>query len=282
MSHDFKLIRVETENGVAWATIDNPPINLITQDLYRELTILAEVIAGDDAIRVLVVKSANPDFFLAHFDVELILSFPTEGEAERSEVLNPYHQMCETFRTMPKATIAQIEGRVGGGGSELAASMDMRFGVLGKTVINQMEVAAGILPGGSGTQRLPRLVGRGRALEIILGCDDLDAETAEKWGYLNRVFEANAIGAFVDRLARRIATFPKPAIALAKQAVDFGDKHIREDLAEEAYNFARLLRTPEARTNMQAFLKHGGQTREMELNMSRLVEIVGAETHKKS
>ena len=86
---------------------------------------------------------------------------------------------------MDKVTIAQIEGRVGGGGSELVSSMDMRFGVIGKTVVNQMEVPLGILPGGGGTQRLPRLVGRGRAMEIVLGAQDLDAETAERWGYLN-------------------------------------------------------------------------------------------------
>ena len=96
---------------------------------------------------------------------------------------------------MPKITIAQIEGRVGGGGCELIQAFDMRFGVVDKTVINQMEVPLGILPGGGGTQRLPRLLGRGRALEIVLGGEDLDAATAERWGLLNRAFAANEIEA---------------------------------------------------------------------------------------
>ena len=124
--------------------------------------------------------------------------------------------MCERVRTMDKVTIAQIEGRVGGGGSEFAASMDMRFGVIGKTVVNQMEVPLGILPGGTGTQRLPRLVGRGRAMEIVLGADDLDAETAERWGYLNRIYAAGDIDAKVASLAERIASFPVAAVRLAR------------------------------------------------------------------
>ena len=107
--------------------------------------------------------------------------------------------------------MAKIAGRVGGGGAELSASLDMRFGAIGRTVVNQMEVALGILPGGTGTQRLPRLVGRGRALEMVLGCDDVDAVTAERWGYLNRALPPDELDPFVDRLARRIASFPSEA-----------------------------------------------------------------------
>jgi len=113
--------------------------------------------------------------------------------------------------------------------------MDMRFGVIDKTVINQMEVPLGILPGGTGTQRLPRLVGRGRAMEIVLGGDDLDAATAERWGYLNRIYAAAEIDAKVGALARRIASFPAEAVRLAKQAVDGAEQPLREGLADEAY-----------------------------------------------
>jgi enoyl-CoA hydratase/carnithine racemase len=178
--------------------------------------------------------------------------------------------MCERFRTMDKVTIAQIEGRVGGGGSELVASFDMRFGVEGRTRINQMEVPLGILPGGSGTQRLPRLVGRGRALEIILGAEDLDAQTAERWGYLNRIFPADEIEGFVSRLARRIASFPVEAVRLAKQATDAHVLGIEEGLIEEAYLFQRLLRTADAPVAMRRFLEIGGQTREGELKVAEL------------
>ena len=187
MRNDFAFLNVEIAQRVATVTIDNPPINIVTLPLYAELMQLIEALQKEPELSVVVFKSAHPDFFLAHFDVEAILQFPTDGDAERSAELNPFHLMCERLRTMDKVTIAQIEGRVGGGGSELVASMDMRFGVIGQTVVNQMEVPLGILPGGGGTQRLPRLVGRGRAMEIILGAQDLDAETAERWGYLNRV-----------------------------------------------------------------------------------------------
>ena len=188
---DYELLRIETRDGVASATVDAPPINVMTLPLFGEITRFGQEVGKDDSVRAVVLKSADPDFFIAHFDVEALLQFPTDGEARRSPD-NPFHQMCESFRTMPKVTIAQIEGRVGGGGSELTQAFDMRFGVRGRTIINQMEVPIGILPGGGGTQRLPRLVGRGRALEIILGGEDLDAETAERWGLLNRVFEADA------------------------------------------------------------------------------------------
>jgi enoyl-CoA hydratase/carnithine racemase len=270
MAYDYSLLSVTVEDRVAIATIDNPPINLMTLPLFGELAALAEAIAADDAVSVLVLKSANPDFFIAHFDVEAILSFPIDAPAKRASELNAFHAMCERFRTMPKATIAQIEGRVGGGGSELAASFDMRFGVRGRTIVNQMEVPLGILPGGTGTQRLPRLVGRGRALEIILGGDDIDAETAERWGYLNRALHADEIGAFVTALAKRIASFPAPAIAAAKAAVLGADLGVHDGLIEEAYLFQQVLRTEEAQANLRAFLELGGQTRDRELDVATL------------
>jgi enoyl-CoA hydratase/carnithine racemase len=270
MAYDYELLQVEIEGRLATVTVSNPPINLISIPLYMELVALSEELAADPDLTVVVMKSADPDFFLAHFDVEAILMFPTDEPAERSEVLNDFHQMCERFRTMDKVTIAQIEGRVGGGGSELAASFDMRYGVRGKTRINQMEVPLGILPGGSGTQRLPRLMGRGRALEVILGADDLDAETAERWGYLNRIFEPEEIEAFVTRLARRIAGFPAPAVRLAKRSTDAAGPDPQAGLVEEAYLFQQLLRTEEAPVAMRRFLEIGGQTREGELEVNEL------------
>ena len=138
-----------------------------------------------------------------------------------------------------------------------------------------MEVPLGILPGGTGTQRLPRLVGRARAMEIILGGEDLDAETAERWGYLNRIFAADEIGPWVARLARRIASFPPEAVRLAKAAVDGAESPLAEGLPEEAYLFQCLLRTDGAQRNMQRFLEIGGQTREGELEVDRLSGKLG-------
>lgn len=270
MSYDYQLLRVEVTGRRATVTIDNPPINIITLPLLVELDALSKELEADDALTVVVLKSADPDFFIAHFDVAAILSFPTDQPASRPERLIDYHLMCERFRTMDKITIAQIEGRVGGGGSELAASCDMRFGVRGKTRINQMEVPIGILPGGTGTQRLPQLMGRARALEVIIGAEDLDAETAERWGYLNRIFAADEVDPFVDRLAARIASFPVPAVRLAKRSVDAGAPVHEDGYLEEAYLFQQLLRTDEAKVNMQRFLELGGQTREGELEVAQL------------
>jgi enoyl-CoA hydratase/carnithine racemase len=278
MAYDYELLRVDIEGRLATVTIDNPPINIITPALYGELAMLSAELKADPSLTVVVLKSADPDFFLAHFDVEAILGFPTDTEAQRDNELNPYHQMCERFRTMDKVTIAQIEGRVGGGGSELASSCDMRFGVRGKTIINQMEVPLGILPGGTGTQRLPRLVGRGRAMEIVLGGDDLDAETAERWGYLNRIYAADEIDARVGALARRIASFPVEAVRLAKESVDGAEQSLEDGLRDEAYLFQRLLRTEGAQTNMRRFLEIGGQTREGELKVGELGGRLGRES----
>jgi enoyl-CoA hydratase/carnithine racemase len=271
MAYEYQHVNVQIDGRIAWVTVNNPPINLITLELYAELSALSKELKADPQFTVVVLKSANPDFFLAHFDVGAILMFPTHTDAQRDPELNDYHGMCERFRTMDKVTIAQIEGRVGGGGSELAASFDMRFGVRGKTIVNQMEVPLGILPGGSGTQRLPRLVGRGRAMEIILGAEDLDAETAERWGYLNRIFDAADIGPFVAALARRIATFPVEAVRLAKESINAADQPLSEGLPDEAYLFQRLLRSDGAQQNMRRFLEMGGQTRDGELKVGELM-----------
>ena len=275
MSYDFKLLKVSVEGRVAHVTISNPPVNVITMDLFADLTALSAALKADPDLTVVVMRSADPDFFLAHFDVAAILERPTDFEPQRDAQLKPFHALCERFRRMNKIIIGQIEGRIGGGGAELAASFDMRFGVRGKTKINQMEVPLGILPGGSGTQRLPRLMGRGRALELILGGDDLDAETAERWGWLNRVFEADEIGPFVDNLARRIASFPPAAVRLAKESVNAADGPWLDGLFEEAYLFEQLLRTEEARHNMKRFLETGGQTRDGELRINDLNAELG-------
>ena len=151
----------------------------------------------------------------------------------------------------------------------------MRFGALGKTVINQMEVPIGILPGGTGTQRLPRLVGRGRAMEIVLGGVDVDAKTAAEWGYLNRALPPEELRPYVNELALRIAGFPPTAVALAKEAVNNADTMpLNEGLLEERYLFQRLLRTDEAEPAMRSFLEVGGQTREAEKRMGQLVTEV--------
>ncbi len=268
---DYACLRVRRDRGVAFVTIDHPPINLFDLALIQDVNRLGLELEQDDDVRVVVFRSANPDFFIAHADVRLIQGLPTAA-APKPTSLGLFHAMVDRFRTMPKATIAQIEGITRGGGSELVLSLDMRFGALGRAVLAQPEVALGIIPGGSGTQRLPRLIGRARALEVILGCDDFDAALAERYGYLNRALPPEELGPFVERLAYRIASFPQEAIALAKAAVNAAELPTFEGLLEEADCFNRALGTEAARTRMARFLELGGQTPEAERELGRLVE----------
>jgi enoyl-CoA hydratase/carnithine racemase len=267
----YTALRVRTERGVAFVTIDHPPINLFDLTLIGEMLKVGEALAADETIRAVVVDSANPDFFIAHADVTLIQQLPTDASTRPTE-LSVFHAMVERFRTMPKATIAKIEGIARGGGSEFVLSCDMRFGALGRAVLAQPEVALGIIPGGSGTQRLPRLVGRARALEIVLGCDDVPADLAERWGYLNRALPPAELGPFVERLAFRIASFPAEAIALTKACVDAALGPVREGLLEEAWAFTKATATAAAKERMAAFMAAGGQTPDLERQVGRLLD----------
>jgi enoyl-CoA hydratase/carnithine racemase len=255
---------------VLTGTVDAPPINIVTLDLFAELARLAVELEADRGMGVFILKSADPDFFLTHFDVAAILGFPVDEPARREAGPNAWHEMCRRFATMDIVTIAQIEGRIGGGGAELAMNFDMRFGVCGKTIINQMEVPLGILPGGTGTQLLPRLVGRARALEIILSGNDLDAETAVQWGWLNRALPADSIESFVSGLAIRIAGFPADAVRLAKAAINGADLPLGEGLVAESFLFQTAIRTDAARAAMARFLEIGGHTRDGELRIADL------------
>ena len=266
----YSVIRVSVDGGVARVVIDNPPINLFDLALYGDMVRVSHELAADADVRVVVLSSAVPGFFIAHFDVELILSMP-DNMPEPTEP-HDFDRMCENFRTMPKATIAVIEGRAGGGGSELALACDMRFALRDGAVFNQPEVALGIVPGAGGTVRLPRLIGRSRALEVILGSNDIDADTAEKWGWVNRTFDTADLWPFVDRLAERISRFPAEAVAAAKESVLRADGDLIPDLLRESGAFNRLLANPDSRTAMKNFLARGGQTRDGE---SRLGDLAG-------
>ena len=272
MAYDgYRCLRIRVDRGVAWVTIDHPPINLFDLALITEMGRLGRELATDDAVRVVVFESANREFFIAHADVQLIQRLP-ETPPPKPTALVPFHAMVEGFRTMPKATIAKIEGRTRGGGSEFVLSLDMRFGAIGRAILAQPEVALGIIPGGSGTQRLPRLIGRGRALEVILGCEDVPAQLAERWGYLNRALPPGRLGPFVKRLALRIASFPAEAIRLGKAAVDAAELPTFQGLLEEADLFNHSVATPAARARMARFLELGGQTRKGELRLEKIVE----------
>ena len=271
MSYDgYSVIRVSVDGGVARVVIDNPPVNLFDSALYADMVRVSRELAADPDVRCVVLSSAVPGFFIAHFDVSLILQMPHEMPVPKQ--LHDFDIMCENFRTMPKPTIAAIDGRAGGGGSELTLACDMRF-ASPRAVFNQPEVALGILPGGGGTVRLPRLVGRNRAMEVVLGCGDVDARTAESWGWVNRVVDdplAHSVA-----LARRIAAFPPAAVREAKASVLRADTGVEDALLAESAGFNRLLADPRARSAMTNFLARGGQTLEGELRLGELATELG-------
>jgi enoyl-CoA hydratase/carnithine racemase len=257
--HDYSTLKLSVDAGIAWLTIDHPPINLLDAAMIADLDRAGRELEADEAVRVVVLKSAVPEFFIAHADVSLILQVGADpGVAGQS--LEGFHVMVDRFRTMPKATIAQIEGRCRGGGSELALACDMRFAARGTALLAQPEVEVGIIPGGGGSARLPRLIGRGRALEVILGCADFDADLAERYGYVNRALPAGEIGDFVRTLANRIAGFPAETIALAKLAVGAQQPDLEAGLARERDCYLRASSSETARQRMTAALGAGIQT----------------------
>lgn len=260
-------------DGVAIVRIDHPPMNLLDLAMISDLDRLSRELQADHGLRAVVFRSANPDFFIAHADVSLIQQLPVPPPPKPEEP-SGFHLVMERFRTLPLATIGMVEGRARGGGSEFLLSLDMRFAAIGRAWFGQPEVAVGIIPGGSGTQRLARLMGRGRALEAILGCDDFDAQLAERYGWINRALPADELLPFVLGLARRIASFPKEAIAFAKSAVDAAEGTTFEGLVEEAHLFNLSVATEAAQQRMRAFLAAGGQRPEAELTIRSLLDEI--------
>jgi enoyl-CoA hydratase/carnithine racemase len=265
------------EGAVAWLTIDAPPCNVMTREVFVALLQASTSLSADPDLTVVVLQSADPEFFLAHFDVELLLASPIDRPVVRGEELNAFDTMCERFRTMDKVTIAKIAGRVGGGGAELSLACDMRYGALGRAVVNQMEVPIGIIPGGGATQRLPQRIGWGRAMELIAGGVDLDAATGEQWGWFDRALPADELDAFVDGLARRIASFPPDAVRHAKAAMLSGVPDPTQGLLTESHHFDQTMAVASSRAAMQRFLDLGGQTRAGELIVDQIAARAATE-----
>jgi enoyl-CoA hydratase/carnithine racemase len=263
-------IRVTADGGVLWATIDHPPINLWDTAFTGDLVALISRFASDDAARVLVLTSADDEYFIAHADVEMILNLGPEGSAP-SDQPAPVNQLLDRLRTTPKVSIALVRGIARGGGSEIALACDLRFATPDAR-FGQPEVALGIIPGAGGTQRLTRLVGRARALEIVLGCADVTGDEAAAIGYVNRVLADDEIEDFVRALATRIATLPPLAVGAAKRAVDAALPDPTPGLIVEGAAFREARLDPEAARRMRQFLEVGGQTREGERTVETLLD----------
>ncbi|MEM9174830.1 MAG: enoyl-CoA hydratase/isomerase family protein [Myxococcota bacterium] len=246
---DFTTFRVEIEGGIARVTFDFPPVNIQGLPMLADLDTLADALEADRAVKVVVFRSAHPEIFVAHADTDFLKDMST-SEAPREDVeLLGLQRTLERISKLPQATIAQIEGFARGGGHEFALACDMRFAARGKARFMQMEVGMGILPCGGGASRMARQTGLGRALEIILGARDFDADEAEAWGTINRALDPEAIGPFVDALAARIARWPAASIHACKQAVHASiDQPIDAALHDEAYwLYQATSRTPAIR-----------------------------------
>jgi enoyl-CoA hydratase/carnithine racemase len=265
---DLSTMRVTTSRGVAVVTVDHPPVNLLDVAMMADLARLEAAVRADDEVRVVVVRSADPEFFVAHADLELIRALPRTPQPTPSE-LGFFHALLERWRTLPVLTIAEIDGIARGGGSELALSLDLRFASIEGAVLAQPEVALGIIPGGSGTQRLGRFAGRARALEIVLGCDDFDATTAMAYGWINRALPRAELRPFVDRLAARVASFPADAVRLAKQAVDAAAPDFVAGLLAEQVAWNQTMTDPALDVRFDAALAAGAQTRDGERDLDR-------------
>ena len=267
----FGPFSLSIDNGVGWVVIDHPPKQLVDGGLIGGLIGLLNAVEDDTEVRVLVFESADPDFFLMHGDVEQILAM--EAPAEVPSEPNMASATFDRCRTMGVATIGMIDGIARGGGSEFLLSLDMCFAGP-RTVLGQPEVAMGIIPGASGTQRLARLVGRSRALEIVLSGNDVTADEAAAIGYVNRVLPSDQLRAHTAQVARRIAASPRLSIAKAKQAVDAALGPVEPGLLVETQAMMACSATGQHVPLMQRFLDVGGQTRDVERDPEAMAKVI--------
>src|SRR3984893_7671252 len=251
-------VRVIEETPAYWRGVfDYPPFNIVDAILFQALQDLLARMDASPSLRVVAFESANPEFYLAHFDL-------TGKTGNITTAVGPSGLpiLTDTFVRItrsPVASIAKIRGCVRGASSEFVLACDMRFASRENTLLGQPEVGVGVHPGGGGTERLPHLVGRGRALEIILGANDFDGDTAERYGYVNRALPDAELDGFVDALARRIATFDGRAIAAAKRLINQVSLPSADDLLSALNSFQTALTWPETLQRVEALLQQGLQ-----------------------
>lgn len=258
MTETAAPVRIIEETPAYWRVLfDNPPLNVVDHTVFEGLQdLLARIDASPD-LRVVVFESANLDFYLAHFDMsgKSASYIKTAGPSGLSVATDTWVRLTKS----PVVSIAKIRGRVRGVGSEFALACDMRFASRENAILGQPEVGAGVIPGGGGTERLPLLAGRGRALEIILGADDFDADTAERYGWVNRSLPDAELDDFVDTLARRIASFDRRPIEAAKNLVNQVSLPPIDRLLDGRNAFATALAWPETHQRIAALFKRGMQ-----------------------
>jgi enoyl-CoA hydratase/carnithine racemase len=237
-------------------TFDHPPLNIFGPETIPQLESILTALEVDDHVKVVVFDSAVEGFFLTHYDFLAPLEDSTRLPLGPTG-LQPLPDMLVRLSRLPVVSIAAIRGRATGVGSELALASDMRFASREKAILSQWEVGAGLVPGGGPMARLPRLIGRGRALEVLLGADDVSGELAERYGYVNRALPDAELDAFVDALATRIASFDKQALAETKRLVDVNSLPADADIAPEWDAFLASLQRPATRARIEQLFARG-------------------------
>jgi enoyl-CoA hydratase/carnithine racemase len=251
-------VRVIEETSAYWRAIfDYPPFNILDATIFEGLQDLIARMEASPTLRVVVFESANPEFYLAHFDLTGKLGnvMTAVGPSGLPILMDTFVRLTRS----PVVSIAKIRGCVRGACSEFVLACDMRFASRENTRLGQPEVGVGVHPGGGGAERLPHLVGRGRALEIILGANDFDGDTAERYGYVNRALPDAELDGFVDALARRIASFDRRAISAAKNLVNDVSLPSADRLLDALNSFQAALTWPEAQHRIRAVLERGLQ-----------------------
>ena len=265
----FETLTVRKEGAVLFAEINAPPMNLLGPELIRDLVSLIQQAEAAEATQVLVFKSADPDYFISHVDVTRIKEYREEAAKLTGEASTAMMFRYLSASRLP--IIAQIEGRVRGAGSEFVLACDMRFAARESAIFGQPEPGLGTIPGAGAVQHLTRLMGRARALEVLLSADDYDAELAERYGWINRALPAKTLGDFVRSLAHRIAGFPAAGRVLVKERVNAIGLAPVEDFRRDSDLFVEGVRNPKAQKRSQAAIKRGFQTREAEMSLGRLL-----------
>jgi enoyl-CoA hydratase/carnithine racemase len=252
----FKITRVTPEY---WrVTVDHPPFNIYGPESMPMLNSVVTAMESDAALKVVVFDSAVPGFFLTHYDFIPPLSLTTSMPPGATG-LPPLSDMLVRISKSNVVTIASIRGRATGVGSELSLACDMRFASREKAVLSQFEIGAGFVPGGGPMARLPRLIGRGRALEILLSGNDISGELAERYGYVNRALPDAELDKFVDTLARRISTFDKQSIGEIKHLVNIASLPSDKDVGAEWERFIASVQRPAAQHNIKKLMEMGLQ-----------------------
>src|SRR6266849_5012547 len=250
-------IRLERRTPAYWrVTLDNPPFNIFGPKTIPELNAVITAIENDPMVKVVVFDSAVPGFFLTHYDF-VPASAETTSLAPCPTGMHPLPDMLVRLSRAPVVSIVLIRGRATGVGSELALASDMRFASREKALLSQWEVGAALVPGGGPMARLPRLMGRGRALEVLLGADDIPGDLAELYGYVNRSLPDTELDAFVESLATRIASFDKQAISETKRFVDVASLPPDFEIAPEWYACLASIARPAAQKRIRMLLERG-------------------------